>query len=164
MTAIHSDPLSSLSALPKFDNTEQELAYLRAAHHELQVLKEQVKDVERVCGAVARGDLTQKVDERCEGTLRDVVNKMVEKLGLFAREVKKVSREVGTERKLGGQAQVPNAEGEWREITDVINKFASTHTSLVQNIMKVAQILKSALDRARLVMPERTKTKQTQAS
>ncbi|KAG6917545.1 hypothetical protein DXG01_002182 [Tephrocybe rancida] len=118
---------------PTFENAQQELDYLRGAYQEYQGLK---KDVARVCGAVARGDLTQKIEE---GQLKDVVNTMVDNLGLLADEVKKVSFEVGTEGKHHGKAQVPNAEGAWREITDAINDFASNHALLIQDIQKVAK-------------------------
>ncbi|KAG6917532.1 hypothetical protein DXG01_002167 [Tephrocybe rancida] len=137
MTAIHIDPTSS--ALPKFDNIEEELAYLRAAYAELQALKKQVNDAERVCEAVARGDLSQKLEHGGKGTLGNVVNGMVENVGLFAREVKRVGLEVGTEGKLGEQVQLPNAQGEWREITDVINELASTHTSVVRAVAEVTR-------------------------
>ncbi|KAG6917542.1 hypothetical protein DXG01_002178 [Tephrocybe rancida] len=131
MTAIPANSSSSSSVLPQFENTDEELAYLRA---ELLALKQQVKDVEHVCGAVARGDLTQKVEQG-----GDLVNGMVENLKLFAREVKELSREVRTEGTLGGQAQASNAEGEWREITDIIHNFASNHTSLIREISQVTR-------------------------
>ncbi|KAG6917537.1 hypothetical protein DXG01_002172 [Tephrocybe rancida] len=132
MTAIPADSSSSSSVLPHFENTDEELAYLRV---ELLLLKKQVKDVERVYVAVARGDCTQNIEQG-----GGVVNGMVDNLKLFVRDVKKLGQEVRTEGTLGGPAQAYNAEGEWREITDVIHKFASIILrSCIREISKVTR-------------------------
>lgn len=106
-----------------------------SAVEELKLLKAQVQDVARVCNAVARGDLSQKITVPVQGVvmvqLKDVINTMVDKLGQFAKEVTRVSQEVGTEGKLGGQALVLDVEGTWRELTGVVNKLAANLTSQV---------------------------------
>src|SRR5580704_10597836 len=74
----------------------------------------QVRDIAKIATAVARGDLTQKITVDVKGTL----NTMVDQLSSFADEVTRVAREVGTEGRLGGQAQVPGVGGTWRDLTD----------------------------------------------
>ncbi|KAH9058068.1 hypothetical protein EDB87DRAFT_1564499 [Lactarius vividus] len=114
-----------------------------SAVEELRLLKAQVQDVARVCNAVARGDLSQKITVPVQGVvmvqLKDVINGMVDKLGQFAREVTRVSQEVGTEGKLGGQALVLDVEGTWRELTGVVNKLAANLTNQVRNIARVTK-------------------------
>ncbi|KZP13596.1 hypothetical protein FIBSPDRAFT_753155 [Athelia psychrophila] len=114
-----------------------------SAVEELRLLKAQVQDVARVCNAVARGDLSQKITVPVQGVvmvqLKDVINTMVDKLGQFAQEVTRVSQEVGTEGKLGGQALVLDVEGTWRELTGVVNKLAANLTSQVRSIAKVTK-------------------------
>ncbi|KAH9971282.1 hypothetical protein BJV74DRAFT_783695 [Russula compacta] len=114
-----------------------------SAVEELHLLKAQVQDVARVCNAVARGDLSQKITVPVQGVvmvqLKDVINGMVDKLGQFAREVTRVSQEVGTEGKLGGQALVLDVEGTWRELTGVVNKLAANLTNQVRNIARVTK-------------------------
>ncbi|KAG1824138.1 hypothetical protein EV424DRAFT_1606045 [Suillus variegatus] len=114
-----------------------------SAVEELRLLKAQVQDVARVCNAVARGDLSQKITVPVQGVvmvqLKDVINTMVDKLGQFAKEVTRVSQEVGTEGKLGGQALVLDVEGTWRELTGVVNKLAANLTSQVRSIAKVTK-------------------------
>ncbi|KAH6897665.1 hypothetical protein BKA70DRAFT_1315390, partial [Coprinopsis sp. MPI-PUGE-AT-0042] len=114
-----------------------------SATEELQLLKAQVQDVARVCNAVARGDLSQKITVPVQGVvmvqLKDVINGMVDKLGQFAKEVTRVSQEVGTEGKLGGQALVLDVEGTWRELTGVVNKLAANLTNQVRSIAKVTK-------------------------
>ncbi|KAF4622058.1 hypothetical protein D9613_009580 [Agrocybe pediades] len=114
-----------------------------SAVEELKLLKAQVQDVARVCNAVARGDLSQKITVPVQGVvmvqLKDVINTMVDKLGQFAKEVTRVSQEVGTEGKLGGQALVLDVEGTWRELTGVVNKLAANLTSQVRSIAKVTK-------------------------
>ena len=87
-------------------------------------LTNQVRSIAAVTTAVARGDLTQKVTGvPVSGEILDLVNtinSMIDQLAIFAAEVKKVAREVGTEGKLGGQAEVGNVEGIWQEITYVV--------------------------------------------
>lgn len=107
-----------------------------SAADELYSLKEQIQDVARVCMAVARGDLTKKITVHVEGPslmvqLKEVINAMVDKLGLFAAEITRVSQEVGTEGKLGGQAHVEEVEGTWRDLTSVVNVLAGNLTSQV---------------------------------
>ncbi|KAG8920499.1 hypothetical protein FRC02_000876 [Tulasnella sp. 418] len=112
-----------------------------SAVEELQLLKAQVQDVARVCKAVAAGDLTKKITVPVQGTvmvqLKDVINTMVDSLAQFAAEVTRVSIEVGTEGKLGGQAVVADVEGTWRELTEVVNKLADNLTRQVRSIAEV---------------------------
>ncbi len=102
-------------------------------------------EVTRAVGAVAKGDLTQAmaldVDGRAlEGEFlrsAQLVNKMIDQLSVFASEVTRVAREVGTEGKLGGQAQVPGVAGTWKDLTDNVNSMASNLTNQVRNIAEV---------------------------
>jgi len=113
------------------------------AEKELELLKAQVQDIARVCKAVATGDLTQKIIVPVEGQamteLKDIINSMVDRLKTFAVEVERVSLEVGTQGKLGGQAVVEGVEGTWRELTAVVNKLAANLTSQVRSIAKVTK-------------------------
>ncbi|KAJ7736699.1 nonidentical kinase-1 [Mycena metata] len=108
------------------------------ALEELRLLKDQVRDVSRVCNAVATGDLTQKITVPVQGDLmvqlKKVINTMVDNLGHFATEVTRVSRDVGTEGKLGAQAHVEDVEGTWRELTDEVNTLAANLTTQVRGI------------------------------
>lgn len=112
-----------------------------SAVEELKLLKAQVQDVARVCRAVAAGDLSQKVTVAVQGVvmvqLKDVINTMVERLGQFAQEVTRVSLEVGTQGKLGGQAVVADVEGTWQELTATVNKLAENLTIQVRSIAEV---------------------------
>ena len=102
-------------------------------------------EVARVIGAVANGDLSQKMAlEIEERPLRGkfmrtatIVNTMVDQLGSFASEVTRVAREVGTEGKLGGQAQVRGVAGTWKDLTDNVNLMAENLTGQVRNIADV---------------------------
>ena len=95
--------------------------------------------------AVAEGDLTQKMALDIDGQplkgefarIGTTVNAMVDQLGSFADEVTRVAREVGTEGKLGGQAQVPGVAGTWKDLTDSVNFMASNLTGQVRNIAQV---------------------------
>ncbi|KAJ6510922.1 hypothetical protein C8R45DRAFT_965573 [Mycena sanguinolenta] len=111
------------------------------ALEELRLLKDQVRDVSRVCNAVATGDLTQKITVPVQGDLmvqlKTVINTMVDNLGHFATEVTRVSRDVGTEGKLGAQAHVEGVEGTWRELTDEVNTLAMNLTEQVRSIARV---------------------------
>ncbi|MBW0487675.1 hypothetical protein O181_027390 [Austropuccinia psidii MF-1] len=111
---------------------------------ELKLLKAQVRDFARVCKAVARGDLSQTVTINVQGhdltELKAVVNGMVHQLRRFAGEVTRVSIEVGTEGRLGGQAIVEGAEGAWRELTDVVNTLAA---NLSEQVRAIAMVTKS---------------------
>ena len=103
-------------------------------------LTTQVRNIAQVATAVARGDLTQKITVDAQGeilALKNTVNTMVDQLSSFADEVTRVAREVGTEGKLGGQAQVKGISGTWRDLTDNVNSMASNLTSQVRNIAQV---------------------------
>ncbi|HTT52893.1 MAG TPA: HAMP domain-containing protein [Streptosporangiaceae bacterium] len=100
----------------------------------------QVRDIAQVATAVARGDLTQKITVDVKGemlALKGTLNTMVDQLSAFADEVTRVAREVGTEGRLGGQAQVPGVGGTWRDLTDSVNFMAGNLTSQVRNIALV---------------------------
>ncbi len=103
-------------------------------------LTAQVRNIADVTTAVANGDLTKKITVDVKGEileLKNTINTMVDQLSSFASEVTRVAREVGTEGKLGGQAQVKGVEGTWRELTDSVNYMASNLTSQVRNIADV---------------------------
>jgi signal transduction histidine kinase/HAMP domain-containing protein/CheY-like chemotaxis protein len=103
-------------------------------------LTNQVRNIATVSTAVARGDLSQKITVDARGEileLKSTVNTMVDQLSSFADEVTRVAREVGTEGKLGGQAQVRGVEGTWRDLTDNVNFMASNLTNQVRNIAHV---------------------------
>jgi signal transduction histidine kinase/HAMP domain-containing protein/CheY-like chemotaxis protein len=103
-------------------------------------LTAQVRNIAQVATAVARGDLSQKITVDALGEileLKSTVNTMVDQLSSFADEVTRVAREVGTEGKLGGQAQVPGVAGTWRDLTDNVNSMASNLTGQVRNIAQV---------------------------
>src|SRR5439155_1707799 len=94
-------------------------------------LTNQVRNIAQVATAVANGDLSQKITVAALGEileLKDTVNTMVGQLSSFADEVTRVAREVGTEGKLGGQAQVRGVAGTWRDLTDNVNFMASNLT------------------------------------
>ncbi|HEX8213541.1 MAG TPA: HAMP domain-containing protein [Longimicrobium sp.] len=101
----------------------------------------QLRDVSAVATAIADGDLTRKITVEAAGEIlqiKDVVNAMVDRLSLFADEVTRLAREVGTEGKLGGQAEVPGAAGTWRALTDNVNAMANSLTGQVRAITDVA--------------------------
>ncbi|MBW3621855.1 MAG: HAMP domain-containing protein [Armatimonadetes bacterium] len=100
----------------------------------------QLRDVSKVATAIASGDLTQKITVDVRGEIlqiKDVINTMVDQLGSFASEVTRVAREVGTEGKLGGRAEVQNVAGTWKDLTDNVNSMANNLTSQVRNIADV---------------------------
>jgi HAMP domain-containing protein/CheY-like chemotaxis protein/signal transduction histidine kinase len=102
----------------------------------------QVRDIAEVTTAVANGDLTRKITVEARGelvTLKNTINTMVDQLNAFASEVTRVAREVGTEGVLGGQAQVRDVSGIWKELTDNVNQMASNLTNQVRNIAEVAR-------------------------
>jgi len=104
-------------------------------------LTAQVRNIAQVTTAVARGDLSRKITVDVRGEileLKDTVNTMVDQLNSFASEVTRVAREVGTDGKLGGQAQVPGVAGTWADLTDNVNFMASNLTAQVRNIAEVA--------------------------
>ncbi|HJX49224.1 MAG TPA: HAMP domain-containing protein [Gaiellaceae bacterium] len=103
-------------------------------------LTEQVRNIAQVTTAVATGDLSKKVTVDVKGEvleLKDTINVMVDQLSSFADEVTRVAREVGTEGKLGGQANVKGASGTWKDLTDSVNGLASNLTGQVRNIAEV---------------------------
>ncbi|MEV0371130.1 HAMP domain-containing protein [Streptomyces sp. NPDC050636] len=104
-------------------------------------LTSQVRNIAQVTTAVANGDLSKKIDVDARGEileLKDTVNTMVQQLRAFADEVTRVAREVGTEGRLGGRAQVHGVSGVWKNLTDNVNFMADNLTSQVRNIAQVA--------------------------
>jgi len=103
-------------------------------------LTDQVRNIATVTTAVAKGDLSKKITVDVKGEileLKNTINIMVDQLNAFAGEVTRVAREVGTDGKLGGQAQVPGVSGVWKDLTDNVNSMASNLTGQVRNIAKV---------------------------
>ncbi len=103
-------------------------------------LTTQVRNIADVTIAVAQGDLTKKITVDVKGEilqLKNTINTMVDQLNAFASEVTRVAREVGTEGKLGGQAEVPGVGGTWKDLTDSVNSMASNLTAQVRNIAEV---------------------------
>ncbi|MGH7009854.1 MAG: HAMP domain-containing protein, partial [Caulobacteraceae bacterium] len=101
----------------------------------------QVRNIAEVATAIARGDLSKKITVNVSGEileLKNTVNTMVDQLNAFASEVTRVAREVGTEGKLGGQAQAPGLTGAWKDLTDSVNFMAGNLTAQVRNIAEVA--------------------------
>src|SRR3712207_984246 len=104
-------------------------------------LTSQVRDIAQVTTAVANGDLSQKITAVARGEileLKNTINTMVDQLSSFADEVTRVAREVGTEGKLAGQADVRGVSGTWKDLTDNVNFMAGNLTSQVRNIAEVA--------------------------
>jgi HAMP domain-containing protein/signal transduction histidine kinase/CheY-like chemotaxis protein len=104
-------------------------------------LTDQVRNIAQVTTAVARGDLSRKITVDVRGEileLKDTINTMVDQLNAFAGEVTRVAREVGTEGRLGGQAQVLGVAGTWKDLTDSVNSMAGNLTAQVRNIAEVA--------------------------
>jgi signal transduction histidine kinase/HAMP domain-containing protein/CheY-like chemotaxis protein len=100
----------------------------------------QVRNIAEVTTAVARGDLSKKITVDVKGEileLKDTINVMVDQLNSFASEVTRVAREVGTEGRLGGQAQVEGVGGTWKDLTDNVNAMAANLTGQVRNIAEV---------------------------
>ncbi|WP_298278097.1 HAMP domain-containing protein [uncultured Bradyrhizobium sp.] len=107
-------------------------------------LTAQVRNIAEVTTAVARGDLSRKITVDVKGEileLKNTINTMVDQLNAFAGEVTRVAREVGTEGKLGGQAEVPGVAGTWKDLTDNVNFMASNLTAQVRNIAEVASAI-----------------------
>src|SRR5207302_336021 len=104
-------------------------------------LTAQVRNIAEVTTAVANGDLSKKITVDVRGEilqLKETLNTMVEQLNAFASEVTRVAREVGTDGKLGGQAQVTGVAGTWKDLTDSVNSMAGNLTAQVRNIAEVA--------------------------
>src|SRR5205085_2489788 len=100
----------------------------------------QVRNIAEVTTAVANGDLSKKITVDVKGEFRELkntINTMVDQLRSFASEVTRVAREVGTEGKLGGQAQVKGASATWNQLTDSVNSMAGNLTAQVRNIADV---------------------------
>jgi len=118
---------------------------LRAVNELIDDMVQPTTEVARVIGSVAKGDLSQKMAVEIEGRplrgeflrIGKVVNTMVDQLGSFASEVTRVAREVGTEGKLGGQANVKGVAGTWKDLTDNVNLMAANLTGQVRNIAEV---------------------------
>ena len=103
-------------------------------------LTNQVRNIAEVTTAVAKGDLSKEITVEAKGEileLKNTINTMVDQLNAFASEVTRVAREVGTEGKLGGQAQVKGVAGTWKDLTDNVNSMASNLTNQVRNIAEV---------------------------
>jgi len=103
-------------------------------------LTAQVRNIADVTTAVARGDLSRKITVDVKGEileLKNTINTMVDQLNSFGSEVTRVAREVGSEGKLGGQADVPGVGGTWKDLTDSVNKMAGNLTAQVRNIAEV---------------------------
>src|SRR5207244_1840010 len=104
-------------------------------------LTQQVRNIAKVTTAVANGDLSQKISVEARGEileLKDTINIMVDQLRSFSSEVTRVAREVGTDGKLGGQADVRGVSGVWKDLTDNVNFMAANLTGQVRSITKVA--------------------------
>src|SRR5919206_507931 len=104
-------------------------------------LTTQVRTIAQVTTAIANGDLSKKITVEAQGEileLRETINTMVEQLRSFAAEVTRVAREVGTEGKLGGQAEVEGVSGTWRDLTENVNQLASNLTTQVRAIAEVS--------------------------
>jgi HAMP domain-containing protein len=115
-------------------------------------LTDQVRNIAEVTTAVADGDLSRKITVGVRGEilqLKDTINIMVDQLNSFAGEVTRVAREVGTEGKLGGQAEVKGVAGVWKDLTDSVNAMASNLTGQVRNIAEVTTAWPAATCRAR---------------
>src|SRR6185437_9755346 len=100
----------------------------------------QVRNIAEVTTGVAKGDLSRKITVDAQGEileLKDTVNTMVDQLNAFASEVTRVAREVGTEGRLGGQADVRGVGGVWKDLTDSVNSMAGNLTAQVRNIAGV---------------------------
>ena len=111
-------------------------------------LTAQVRNIAEVTTAVARGDLSRKITVDVKGEileLKDTINTMVDQFNAFAGEVTRVAREVGTEGKLGGQAQVPGVGGTWKDLTDNVNFMASNLTGQVRTSLKWRRLLPAAI-------------------
>ncbi|HET8661618.1 MAG TPA: HAMP domain-containing protein, partial [Micromonosporaceae bacterium] len=109
-------------------------------------LTNQVRSISQVTTAIAHGDLSQKITVSAKGEVAELshtINSLTDTLRVFAEQVTRVAREVGTEGKLGGQAEVPNVAGTWKDLTDAVNYMASNLTAQVRNIAQVATAVAS---------------------
>ena len=118
-------------------------------------LTAQVRNIAEVTTAVARGDLSRKITVDVKGEileLKNTINTMVDQLNAFAAEVTRVAREVGTEGKLGGQAEVQGVAGTWKDLTDSVNVMAANLTDQVRGIVKVVTAVADGNLRQRLTV------------
>ncbi len=109
-------------------------------------LTSQVRNIAEVTTAVARGDLSKKITVDVKGEileLKNTVNTMVDQLSSFASEVTRVAKEVGTEGKLGGQAEVKGVAGTWKDLTDNVNQLAGNLTVQLRDVSRVATAIAS---------------------
>ena len=114
-------------------------------------LTSQVRGISDVTQAIARGDLSQKIEVEAQGEvlkLKVTINEMVDQLDTFARELKRVARDVGVDGKMGGQASVDNVRGRWKEITEDVNTMAENLTSQVRAF---GEITDAATDGTKLI-------------
>src|SRR5947199_224884 len=121
----------------------------------------QVRNIAEVTTAVARGDLSRKITVDVttrRSSEQETINTMVDQLRSFAGEVTRVAREVGTDGKLGGQAQVPGVGGTWKDLTDSVNSMASNLTGQVRNIAKVVTAIANGKLTKKLTVNVRGKT------
>ncbi len=121
-------------------------------------LTNQVRDIAGVTTAVARGDLTRKIQVDARGEileLKDTINTMVDQLSAFADEVTRLASDVGVEGKLGGQADVAGVSGTWRDLTDAVNSMADNLTAQVRNIAQVASAIAQGDLKAKIVVDAR---------
>src|SRR5204862_464372 len=105
-------------------------------------LTAQVRNIADVTTAVANGDLSKKITVNVRGEMlgvKNTINTMVDQLSSFASEVTRVAREVGTEGRLGGQADVKDVAGTWKDLTDCVNSMAGNLTGQVRNIAEVTK-------------------------
>jgi HAMP domain-containing protein len=124
---------------------------VRSVNELIEDMVQPTAEVARVIGAVAKGDLSQAMTVEIDGRplkgeflrIGKVVNTMVDQLNSFASEVTRVAREVGTEGKLGGQAQVPGVAGTWADLTENVNSMAANLTGQVRNIAEVTTAVAS---------------------
>jgi CheY-like chemotaxis protein len=119
-------------------------------------LTAQVRNIAQVTTAVAKGDLTQKITVDVKGEileLKSTINTMVDQLNAFAAEVTRVAREVGTEGKLGGQAEVTGVAGTWKDLTDNVNVMAANLTDQVRGIAKVVAATAKGNLKEKLTLP-----------
>jgi CheY-like chemotaxis protein/HAMP domain-containing protein len=117
-----------------------------SVNHMAANLTGQVRNIAEVSTAIARGNLSKKITVDVKGEileLKDTINTMVDRLNSFASEVTRVSREVGTEGKLGGQARVEGVAGTWKDLTDNVNHMAANLTGQVRNIAEVTTAVAS---------------------
>jgi HAMP domain-containing protein len=118
-------------------------------------LTNQVRNIAAVTTAVANGDLSKKITVDVRGEILELkitINTMVDQLGTFASEVTRVAREVGTEGKLGGQAQVQGVAGTWKDLTDNVNFMADNLTNQVRGIARVVTDVANGNLRRKLVL------------